>query len=60
MPDAPAAVLRQAAARVREYLRKRRSQAEDPLVSSEEIEARLAAAKAEVARRKIKETPNAR
>ena len=42
---------RQAMADFREYLRERRSQPEDPLVSAEEIEARLDAAKAEVARR---------
>ena len=42
---------RQAMADFREYLRERPIQAEDPLVSAEEIEARLDAAKAEVARR---------
>jgi len=51
---------RQAMAGFREYLCERPIHAEDPLVSPGEIEARLAAAHAEVARRKIKETPNAR
>jgi hypothetical protein len=43
---------RQAVAEFKAYLRERRSEAEDPLVSAEEIEARLDAAKAEVARRR--------